>query len=132
MKYCSYCGKELMDEDVFCSACGSKVEKRTKCKANRVFKLIAKIAAGVSCGLWAMILSVFSLEFTLIGLVEGENVWLLVGLLLLIPLVWKIPLMISVYKKFKYYEYMSKVYKICVLIFLSIPAGIMLLLMKDE
>ena len=48
-----------------------------------------------------MVLSVFSLEFTLIGLVEGENVWLLVGLLLLIPLVWKIPLMISVYKKFK-------------------------------
>ena len=29
-------------------------------------------------------------------------------------------------------KYMSKAYKICVLIFLSIPTGVMLLLIKDE
>ena len=94
-------------------------------KANKVFKLIAKITAGVEFGLVAFVLSLIALDLSIFG-------FFMEGLIVLIPLIWMLPLMLSVYRKINNNEYMSKAYKICVLIFLSISTGVMLLLIKDE
>lgn len=125
MKYCCYCGKELLDEAVICPSCGCEVKKRSQMTANKIFKLIAKISAAVSVGYMALIASYVLLIFAASGMF-GE------GLLWFIPLIWQIPLMLSVFRKIDGNEYMSQTFKICVLIFLCIPTGVMLLLIKDE
>lgn len=131
MNYCYNCGSKISEYDVYCPFCGTKIEKEVEDKkksgrkANKVFKLIAKITAAVEFGLAAYVLSIIALELSILGLVAY-------GLLALVPLIWMLPLMLSVYRKINNNEYMSKAYKICVLIFLSIPTGVMLLLIKDE
>ena len=131
MIYCPNCGSKISERDVYCSFCGAKIEqevidkKKSGRKANKVFKLIAKIAAGVDFGIVAFYLSIIALDLSIFG-------FFMEGLIFMIPLIWMLPLMLSVYRKINNNEYMSKAYKICVLIFLSIPTGVMLLLIKDE
>ena len=131
MNYCYNCGSKISEYDVYCSFCGTKIEKevvdkkKSGRKANKVFKLIAKITAGVEFGLVAFVLSLIALDLSIFG-------FFMEGLIVMIPLIWMLPLMLSVYRKINNNEYMSKAYKICVLIFLSIPTGVMLLLIKDE
>ena len=131
MNYCYNCGSKISEYDVYCPFCGTKIEKevvdkkKSGRKANKVFKLIAKITAGVEFGLVAFVLSLIALDLSIFG-------FFMEGLIVMIPLIWMLPLMLSVYRKINNNEYMSKAYKICVLIFLSIPTGVMLLLIKDE
>lgn len=41
MKYCSHCGKELLDEAVICPHCGCQVESLTKDGPNKGLDIIA-------------------------------------------------------------------------------------------
>lgn len=109
MKYCSHCGKELLDEAVVCPGCGCKAPSKEPTIVideddKNVYKLIIKILMIISC------------------IATG---------LALIPLIWKIPMTMHACRKLKNNEPMGVGFKVCVLIFVSRVAGIMLLLMDE-
>ena len=98
MNYCYNCGSKISEYDVYCPFCGTKIEKevvhkkKSGRKANKVFKLIAKITAGVEFGLVAFVLSLIALDLSIFG-------FFMEGLIVMIPLIWMLPLMLSVYRK---------------------------------
>ena len=107
MKYCVKCGAEMLDEAVICVKCGCTTEKykeqmqnATKKDTNNL-KNVAKI-------------------FMIISTV-------LIGLFLLLPLAWKIPMTISYCKKIDNNEQVSTSFKVCTLLFVSLIAGIIML-----
>lgn len=109
MKYCSKCGTQLVDEAVVCTKCGCAVAPiyrtaPTPASEDDTLDLIIKI-------------------FMIIGCVSLG--WLL------IPLAWCIPMTVTVFNKLKTKEPMSTGFKICVLIFVNLIAGI-ILLVRDE
>ncbi|HBK01870.1 MAG TPA: hypothetical protein DDY77_02415 [Clostridiales bacterium] len=112
MKYCTHCGKQLMDEAVICPGCGCAVEDLTKRKGtdssnsqNETLGLIAKVFMIIAC------------------VVSG---------FLLIPLCWTIPMTLSVSDKLKNKEPISVAMKVCTLIFVSTVSGVLLLCMNDD
>lgn len=107
MKYCSKCGKEIMDEAFICPGCGCKVNGESMGKAIPVSGLgiAAKVFMIISC------------------IATG---WLL------LPLAWNIPMTVSLSKKLDNHEPISTGFKVCVLLFSNLIAGILLLCMKDE
>ena len=133
MNHCSNCGSQISDRDIYCSFCGTKIkrpksekkEKTKKMTANDVFRLVAKITAIVTAGCWAIVAQVYFLIFSLYG-------HMLLGLVSFIPFIVSLLLTLSVINKTNNKAPMSKFYRICMLIFLSVPTGVMLLLIKDE
>ena len=108
MKYCTHCGKELLDEAVVCPGCGCKVEVKTPLleeEDKKIFALIIKI-------------------FMVIGCIATG--WAL------IPLLWTIPMTTHVFKKLNDHEPISLGFKICTVLFVSLVAGIMLLCMDID
>ena len=107
MKYCSHCGRELLDEAVICPSCGCRVRSSSFMDAEdrKVFKLIIKI-------------------FMIIGCISSG--WSL------IPLLWTIPMTVHVFKKLNNNEPIGTGFKICALLFVNLIAGIMLLCMDAE
>lgn len=106
MKFCSKCGKELLDEAIICPNCGCQVgviKSPTK-DANAGLGLAAKVLMIISCVAfgWA-----------------------------LIPLAWMIPMTVSVSNKLKSGEEISVGLKVCTLLFVNVIAGILLLCMDD-
>ena len=109
MKYCTHCGKELLDEAVVCPSCGCRAESTTSSpildeEDKKIFKLIIKV-------------------FLVIGCIASG--WAL------IPLLWTIPLTTHVFKKLNKNEPIGIGIKICVLLFVNLVAGIMLLCMSE-
>ena len=103
MKYCSHCGKELVDEAVVCTACGCSVaSKSTTTDDKNILILLIKI-------------------FMILGCI-GTG---LAGFL--IPFCWTIPMTIHLLKKLEKNEPISIGFKVCTLLFCSLIAGIMLL-----
>ncbi|MCH5159622.1 MAG: zinc-ribbon domain-containing protein [Clostridiales bacterium] len=105
MKYCSHCGKEIVDEAVVCPGCGCRVDSTASNgvieeEDKKVFKLIIKIFMIIGC------------------IATGWS---------LIPLLWTIPMTVHVFKKFERNEPIGVGFKICTLLFVSLVAGIMLL-----
>ena len=133
MNHCSNCGSQISDRDIYCSFCGAKIkrpksekkEKTKKMTANDVFRLVAKITAIVTAGCWAIVAHIYFLIFSLYG-------YMLLGLVSFIPFIVSLLLTLSVINKTNNKAPMSKFYRICMLIFLSVPTGVMLLLIKDE
>ena len=97
MKYCSKCGASLNDEAVVCPSCGCLVDSNTRVvketKESSTIKTIAfvfMIVATISSG------------------------WLL------IPLIWCIPMTMSVYKAYKGEKELTTGFKVCTLLFLNL------------
>ena len=106
MKYCQKCGKEIADEAVICTGCGCAVVQ-------------AKRVTGGNDGL-----AVASKIFLILGcIVQG---WLL------IPLAWCLPITIAVCNRMKNNEPVGVGFKVCVLIFVSVIGGILLLCRSDD
>ena len=110
MKYCTHCGKELLDEAIFCPGCGCTVETPEKNvpaddSTNETLGLIAKIFMIISCVCFG---------------------------LLLIPLCWTVPMTIAVSNKLKNKEPISVTLKVCTLIFVITVSGIVLLCLIYE
>ena len=110
MKYCTHCGKELLDEAVICPGCGCEVEKKpSTCiideEDKKIFALLIKI-------------------FMIIGCVATG--WAL------IPLLWTIPMTTYAIRKLNNHEPIGLGFKICTLLFVNLIAGIMLLCMDID
>ena len=110
MKYCSHCGKEVVDEAVVCPFCGCKVNSSNSTKildddAKKILAIIVKV-------------------FMIIGCIATG--WTL------IPLIWLIPMTVHVFKKLDNNEPISTGVKVCVLLFCNIIAGIILLCMNSD
>lgn len=119
MKYCVKCGKELLDEAVFCTGCGcatgtpmptATASQTTSAapateKQESTMQLLAKI-------------------FMIIGTVAMG--WLI------IPLAWCLPLTISYWNKVKTKQPVSTGFKVCSLLFVSMLAGIFMLCDNEQ
>ncbi len=113
MKYCSHCGKELVDEAVVCPNCGCAAEMQTppppppeaqKSEMADVLRLIAKI-------------------FMIIGCVSFGAA--------LIPLAWSIPMTVHYWRCVRDGRSVGLGFKICSLIFVNTVAGILMIVSDD-
>lgn len=106
MKYCTHCGKELLDEAVICPSCGCEVShKAVSNDDKKVLALIAKIFMVLSC---------------------------VVAAFALIPLCWMIPMTVKAFRKLDNDEPLSIAFKVCTLIFVNLISGILLLCMDMD
>ena len=110
MKYCTHCGKEVLDEAVVCPSCGCKVGSTTT--SNKMVEEEDK-----------KILTLLVKIFMIIGCIATG--WSL------IPLLWTVPLTVHVWRKLSNKEPIGIAVKICSLLFVNIVAGIILLCMND-
>ena len=110
MKYCVKCGAEMQDDAQFCPKCGQQAGAEVKQevvekKRDDGLRNIALIFCIIDC--------------VLVG-------WCL------IPLAWMIPMTVSLNSKIKNKEPISVGFKVCILLFLSLIAGIILLAGDDN
>ena len=105
MKYCTKCGKELVDEAVVCTGCGCPVGEVPKSSASSSNKQTMREAARI-----IMIVLTVLTGFAII------------------PLCWMIPMTVYLNNRVKNNEEISLAYKICCLLFCGTVPGILLLL----
>ena len=101
-RYCSHCGKEVNKEAVVCVHCGCSIKSTSSISVDGDgLKLVIQIF---------MILGIISSGF------------------LLIPLIWTIPMYYKVKAYLNNEVELSDGYKVCVLLFCNLIAGILLLI----
>lgn len=108
MKFCSKCGKEILDETVICPGCGCAVESakvETKKGGDDGLAIVSKIFLILGC------------------IAQG---WLL------IPLAWCLPITISICNKMSRGEKVGVGLKVCALLFVNLLGGIFLLCRNDD
>lgn len=107
--YCVHCGAEINDEAVVCVHCGCAVEKKKEfaqpAEKDDAMETVVKIFLILGCISWG---------------------WLL------IPLIWCIPITVSILQKFKNQEPIGTGLKICTLLFVNLIAGVCLLCMGEN
>ena len=138
MKQCSNCGNENMDGAVFCTNCGTKINDKVqvylendqvtekKKETNNPLtglKLASLILMFVGVG-------ATSLSFLSIAIIPYVG-WLFALVLAPAPIAYGLPMAFSYLKKVKNGEPVSVGFKVCTLIFLSMIAGILMLVDKD-
>ena len=104
MKYCSKCGKEITEGTEYCLGCGNAIEKPVvdTTPVNDPLKIIIKI-------------------FLLIGVISTAVSTYALGL------IWCLPMWRAYNRMKENGEPISVGFKVCTLIFVSAPAGIMML-----
>lgn len=118
MKYCTYCGKEIDDDSAFCPNCGCKVETpiviqnvvndNSQTKTNNVNGL----------AIAAIILMAFGCAYN--------------AYYYLITLAWGIPMTVYYITMIVKGKKVSKGFKICSLLFVSLLGGIFMLCDKEH
>ena len=110
--FCSKCGTELLDEAVICTKCGCLTNNQSpkpiinqKSSKQGGLKTAAKVFMIISC--------------------------VLMGLYLL-PLLWVLPMTIVYCNKVNNKEPIGVGFKICILLFVNMIAGILLLCDSDD
>lgn len=110
MRYCSHCGAELGDNDIFCGKCGAQVDYANP--SNEV-------------------LATASRELTPTGLQTAAKVFMILSTIFMgffiIPLIWCIPMTFSYCNKIKRGEKVGTGFAICALLFVNVLAGIFML-----
>lgn len=157
MKYCTHCGAEILDEAVICPKCGCTAGNsatHTAGESNRILGMVAKIlmlittistAVTALSALLLFVVTAVTSGVLLGGTSSGEAivVWgISVGIFLLYclgyalvtgaSLAWQIPMTLSVWRKLKNNEKIGVGFKICVLIFVNLVSGILLLCINDN
>lgn len=102
MKYCPTCGSQMDDAAAFCTNCSTALSTPAPKKESGI-----TIAAKVLMVLGAIITSIAA--FPVIGLA------------------WCIPMTVVYFKNVKNNRPISTAFKICTLLFVSLPAGILML-----
>lgn len=156
MKYCSKCGKELMDEAVMCPGCGCAVENiKAKQSAKETLRLIAYIFMLLSCvgcafaGFIYLIGGACTTAVLASGTISGSisgvpsspslpaeavifgPMFIVLGVVCLVPLSWIIPMTKKLSSARKNNTKLTTAFKICTLIFVNFIAGILLLCDED-
>lgn len=116
MKYCQYCGAEVSDDAIYCSKCGAKIgpqnhESNNYTVASANSSNSEKKSDSI-CGTIAfvfMVLTCVAFGFAII------------------PLAWMIPMTVSYYNHLQKREPVSVGFKVCILIFVNIISGVLLL-----
>ena len=107
MKYCSKCGKEVEENATYCLGCGCAVnEEAAPAEQTNVLKLLTKI-------------------FMIIGVVGTSVSTYALGL------IWCLPMWKHWKKCVETGTPVSTGFKVCTLLFVSMPAGIMMLCDND-
>ncbi len=144
MKFCAKCGQQLLDEDTFCSKCGSKQEaninfntttyastsynSQSNCESRNNLQLAAMIFMIISCA-WCVISFIMNSITNPNNFAPGYAV--LFAMSSLVPLLWILPMTIVYISKTKKKEKLSTAFKVCTLIFASVVAGILMLCDND-
>jgi len=106
-KFCVHCGAEVNSQAVVCIHCGCSIPKANN-NNNSELKEV-----------WSLAIKIFAI----IGVILNAFA--------IIPLIWCLPLYKSVSKHLKGETKLSVGYKVCVLLFLNIVAGVLLLIEDD-
>ena len=99
MRYCNHCGKEINDDAVICINCGCSTQNNELKKSNSL-QIAAQVFMIISTIYWGFFL---------------------------IPLAWCIPMTVALSNKIKSGEQISTGFKVCILLFVNIISGILLL-----
>ena len=112
MKYCVHCGNELLEQAVVCVKCGCSVESHK----NNYDQPVSESSNDSTLKTVAFVFMIIST--CILGL------WLF-------PLAWMIPMTVTFNGKVKRGEPISTGFKVCILLFLNMIAGILLLCDND-
>lgn len=147
MKYCSKCGHELVDEAVVCPNCGCAVESAPK-NVSSTLRTIAFVFMILSCVSFGLVGFIYLMSGACVacvggsiggaaGNIEGINtsvatgvlgvITVVLGVLLLVPLAWAVPMTIKLNHARKENLPLSITFKICTLLFVNLISGILLL-----
>ena len=128
MKYCSHCGKELMDEAIICPGCGCAVEgvrNKTYARNNNDGLLTAaKVFMIIICAIYVLLGFIYIIIYSEYG--YGAS-----GIVYWLPLVWAIPMTVNLSNAIAEKRPISVAFKVCTLLFVSIISGILLLCVND-
>lgn len=114
MKYCIYCGSQMADDANFCTHCGKQV-KNLNNEPIVIRQRKDKEPTGMQTAAYVfMIIATVIYAF------------------LLIPLAWCIPMTVSYHKHIKNDEPVDVGFKVCTLLFVSVLAGIFMLVDDGE
>lgn len=145
IKYCPHCGAAINEGADVCLSCGRRIERgptasaKTPDATNDTLTTIAKVLMVVTCAACGVVAAI-SLILTLccglgimampheawVGMV-GASIIGIFAVCALIPLAWTIPLTVYVFKCSKKNAPISTATKICILIFVNLISGILLL-----
>lgn len=114
MKYCIYCGNQMADDANICTHCGKQV-KNSNGEPIVIKQRKDKEPAGMQTAAYILMI--------IATVISGFA---------LIPLAWCIPMTISYNKHIKNGEPVDIAFKICTLLFVSLLAGIFMLVDDDE
>ncbi|MBR5773779.1 MAG: hypothetical protein IKY44_02890 [Clostridia bacterium] len=105
MKYCEKCGNSACDEAAICVKCGNSFPSAAAEATNSALASIIKV-------------------FMVLGCISTG--------LLIIPLLWSIPLTISVFRSLRKGKPIGSFVKICSLLFVNLIAGICMFFVNDN
>lgn len=130
MKYCTKCGNELYDEAVICPKCGCVVDQQKYSDVNNNAPIPNNTnnnnTNNQNSGLSkATLLGKVAFAFMIIGTVVAS-------ILALIPLAWCLPMTLHYYSCIKEGKQPSIAFKVCSLIFVSLIAGVLMLIDEDN
>jgi hypothetical protein len=152
-KFCAHCGKEIDQDAVVCLGCGCSVSNQEYYPAPEVvnnFDIYEKVSpSGLKTASIILIRIFITLRAIaaiiligyLLALHTGDPELLPLGYLFLyflpslamtiVPLAWSIPMGIILVRKTRNGEPISTGFKVCILLFVDLIAGILLLCDKD-
>ena len=116
--YCHHCGNQISDESLFCSKCGNQINKMPTAVKGENQPHGNKSTNQKQRGLKNTIItfSCVSIFFT----------WVFI-----IPTLWKIPMIATLYQRFKNDEEISVAFNICYFLFVGIISGFLLFFVKN-
>ena len=148
MAYCAYCGASVDKETEICMKCGCRTYKKPttsdKCQVLRIISLVFMI---MGCGAWVFCalmvaggMFVVGNMTTIVALIFDPTysdmsiffIGLAIALCCLLPLIWSIPMTVHYFKSMKNKKTVGIAFKICVLIFVNLIAGILMLCDKNN
>ncbi|MBE7067947.1 MAG: hypothetical protein E7381_01455 [Clostridiales bacterium] len=144
MKFCNKCGRKNFDTATYCERCGNFLrlneivtQKQSKCsKVASIFMVISCVVLGIC----SMVLEIFSIILwdglneisNDIGVVEMKIMWIVLVVAVLIGFIISIFATHKYIKDVKSGKKIGTGFKVCVLLFVNIIAGILMLCDEDE
>ena len=134
MKYCERCGMPMADDANFCSRCGYATVPQG-------FPMYSQSGREKPSGMatvaqaFMYVSAALNVVLALIWVITGAvffRYFLVLGVLQLIPLIWKIPMASTYSQKIKRREPVGVGFKVCALLFSSLVAGILMFCDIDD